>query len=76
MPSDKYINALEGLLKYLNDNHIELESCGCCDGIIVDGEGGWLADFTYSMTVSNEGISEYLNEHKEAKNEPILRHAR
>lgn len=55
-----YYEKVAGLLKYLEDNNIVLESCGCCDGIIVDGEGGWDTRSAYSMTVSNEGIKDWL----------------
>lgn len=55
-----YYKKVADLLKYLEDNNIVLESCGCCDGIIVDGEGGWDTRLVYSMTVSNEGIKEWL----------------
>lgn len=64
-----YYKAVAGLLKYLEDNNIELQSCGCCDGIKVNGEGGWCAGTDYAITVDNDEIKEWLEKHKEAIND-------
>lgn len=62
-----YYNKIKKLIHFLEDNNIELESCGCCDGVIIDGEGGWCKGSDYSITVSNSEIRMWLDEHKNEK---------
>lgn len=63
----KYYNKVRMLLHFLEDNEIELESCGCCDAIVIDGEGGFAKGYDYSITVSNSGIREWLYQHEYEK---------
>ena len=66
--SVNYYKKVAALLKYLEDNNIVLESCGCCDSIIIDGEGGWDTGNDY-IIVSNEEIKQWLKKHKVNKND-------
>lgn len=63
--TSKYYKAVAGLLKYLEDNNIELQSCGCCDGIKVNGEGGCYVSPDYVLDVTNKDLKRWLKEHKE-----------
>ena len=66
--TNNYYNKVKRLIHFLEDNNIELESCGCCcDGIIIDGEGGWCNGPDYSFTLCNSEIRVWLDEHKNEK---------
>ena len=67
--TSKYYKTIKNFYQYLKDNNIELQSCGCCDGIVVDGEGGWESDREYIITVNNDEIKQWLKEHSEDIND-------
>ena len=66
--TSNYYNKMKRLVHFLEDNNIELESCGCCDGVVIDGEGGWDSGISdYSVTVSNSALRKWLYEHEYEK---------
>lgn len=64
MNKDK-INKLRKLIEFLDENEMDLVSCGCCDGIGIIIEDRDISNITIC---SKEGMKELLKE-LECKNE-------